>query len=579
MFSLIDLFPGFLAYLLFITALLIVGPVLPWQMPLMRGLGAAALIFFNIRYELWRLLETLPPPGLTPAFMWAILVFVAELIANVQVSYYVILFIRLSDRVAEADLLQAELSSAPVLPTVDVFVPTVSEDWSILERSLYAAQHLRWPNLKIWVLDDGRRPWLAEKCRALGLGYLSRESSKGYKAGNLNFGLAHTSGELILCADADFEVFPQYLERTVGFMADPKICMVQTPGNLTNPDPVQWNLLGENAWPEEQRVFTDIVQPARDVWDNAFCYGGSFLVRRSALEEIGGVPEESITEDLYSSYLLRAKGYTVRYLNETLSRGLAAESLASFIRQRCRWALGTLQCIYLRGGPFRGKGLSLVDRIFFLDPIVFYLSYFWPFLILTAPAVYWWTGIPPFNAEVGHLVTMIVPRMAMSMIVMYWLTGRRVVPIVSELGRVVGIFYFIPAVMRGLLHPFGHKFRVTLKGEVRDKYVVQWQAMRTLLALAVITVAGMVVNLLPWGFRWLVWDANTPQVIAFSVFDFWLIFFALLICIERPADATTRFIEATRTGSVRRSFAALFRRIAGMREAAPPQRETDEAGR
>jgi hypothetical protein len=147
---------------------------------------------------------------------------------------------------------------------------------------------------------------------------------------------------------------------------------VQTPGNLTNPDPIQYNLLGEAAWPEEQRVFTDIVQPARDVWDNAFCYGGTFLVRRSALDEIGGIPEDSITEDLYSSYLLKAKGYKVRYVNEMLSEGLAAESLGSFIRQRCRWALGTLQCLYLDGGPLRARGLSFMDRMFFLDPVFFY---------------------------------------------------------------------------------------------------------------------------------------------------------------------------------------------------------------
>ena len=563
MFNLIDLFPGFLGYAILIGAVLIIAPILPWKMPIVRAVAALILIFFNIRYELWRLLETLPPVGFSPAFLWAIVVFLAELIANIQLSFYVLLFIRLSDRTPEADTYQAELLAQTTMPSVDVFIPTVNEGWDILERSIYAAQHLRWPNHKVYVLDDGSRTWLADRCKTLGVGYISRESRKGYKAGNINNGLAQTDGDFILSIDADFVVYPEYLERTVGFMRDAKICMVQTPGNLTNADPVQYNLMGEGAWPEEQRVFTDIVQPARDVWDNSFCYGGTFLVRRAALDEIGGIPEESITEDLYSSYLLRARGYTTRYLNETLSEGLAAESLASFIRQRCRWALGTLQCIYLRGGPFRAKGLTLLDRLFFLDPILFYLSYFWPFLILTAPGIYWWTGIPPFNAEVGHLITMIVPRMAMSMIVMYWLSGRRVVPIVSELGRVVGIFYFIPAIVRGLLDPFGHKFRVTLKGETREKYVVQWEAMRGFLTLIGLTILGMLINLTPWGVRWLVWDTNTPQVIAFSIFDFWLIFLAMLICVERPSDASTRFERAATTGSVRRSFAALFRRILG----------------
>jgi cellulose synthase (UDP-forming) len=343
-------------------------------------------------------------------------------------------------------------------------------------------------------------------------------------------------------------------------MRDPAIGLVQTPGNLTNPDPVQFNLFGEQAWPEEQRVFTDIVQPARDVWDNAFCYGGTFLARRAALEDIGGIPEESITEDLYSSYLLRANGYTVRYLNEALSEGLAAESLASFIKQRTRWALGTMQCLYLRGGPLRGKGLSLLDRLFFLDPIIFYLSFFWPFCILIAPAVYWWTGIPPFNAAVGHLVTMLLPRMAVSMLVMYWLTDRRVVPIVSELGRIVSIFFIIPAILRGLFDPFGHGFDVTLKGEVRAQYSVQWSVMRGFIVIAAVTVSGMAFGLSSHGFRWLVWDANMPQVVAFTIFDLWLLFFAALICIERPSGKDARLVRATTQGHFGSAIAALMRR-------------------
>jgi cellulose synthase (UDP-forming) len=559
----LDLFPGLLGFTLFIAALLLIAPLLPWKMPAVRGAAALLGVFFNLRYLLWRIFETLGPVGLTPGFLWHAAVLAAETIAVVQISLHTVLFIRLADRKAEADQYEAEQNAEPVQPSVDVFLPTVNEGWDILERPILAAKELRWPSFKVWILDDGDRPWLAAKCQEMEVGYIRRDDRKGFKAGNINNGLARTAGDLILSLDADFVVYPNFLERTVGFMRDPKIALVQTPGNLTNPDPIQYNLLGEAAWPEEQRVFTDIVQPARDVWDNAFCYGGSFLVRRTALDEIGGIPEESITEDLYSSYLFRAKGYNVRYLNEMLSEGLAAESLGSFIRQRCRWALGTMQCIYLPGGPFRARGLTLLDRLFFLDPVFFYLSYFWPFLILTAPAIYWWTGIPPFNAEVGHIITMVMPRMAVNMIALYWLTGRRVVPIVSELGRVVGIFYFIPAVLRGLLDPFGHSFRVTLKGETRDQYQVQWPAMRGFVILLAVTVSGMLLNLTPYGVRWLIWDTNTPQVVAFTIFDFWLIFLAMLVCVERPSDESTRLYRAATQGHFGRAMWALTRRILG----------------
>jgi cellulose synthase (UDP-forming) len=554
------LFPGLFSFVLFFAALLVIAPALPWRMPIVRALAAAAVIYFNAKYLAWRAFDTFPSAALTPEYLWSMTVFIAEAIAVVQVSLHTLLFVRLSDRRPETDDLEVELRNKKWCPSVDIFIPTVNEPLEILERSIKAALEIDWPNHAVWVLDDGQRPWLQEYCDVVGARYITRTTNKGFKAGNINNALKVATGEFVLCVDADFIAYPQILYRTVPWMQKKDIGLVQTPGNLTNPDPIQYNLLGESAWPEEQRVFTDIVQPARDVWDNAFCYGGTFLVRRSALDEIGGMPEGSITEDLYSSYLLRAKGYVVRYLNESLSEGLAAESLASFIKQRMRWALGTLQCLYLKGGPIRGRGLTLIDRIFYFDSVVFYLSYFWPFVILIAPAVYWWTGIPPFNAAVGHLITMLLPRMFVSMIVMYWLTGRRVVPIVSELGRIVGIFHYIPSILRGIFNPFGHSFTVTLKGQNRSTYTILWGACRGFLLLGGITLAGMMLSLTRHGFRWLLWDANMPQVLAFSIFDLWLMFFAVLICIERPSGPETRLIRAATEGKFSSAVSALIRR-------------------
>jgi len=352
------------------------------------------------------------------------------------------------------------------------------------------------------------------------------------------------------------------LWRTVGFMQDPRVAIVQVPGNMTNPDPVQYNLLGEKAWPEEQRVFTDIVQPARDAWDNAFCYGGTFLLRCSAAAEIGGIPEDSITEDLYSSYAFKARGYIIRYLHETLNEGLASESVAQFIVQRVRWGLGTMQTIYLKGGPFRIRGLSIIDRLFYMTPALFYLGFFWSFLVLIAPAVYWWTGIAPFNAGVGHMVRMLLPRMVVTMILLYWITERRVVPIVSDVGRVVGIFFFIPALLRGLIHPFGFPYEVTLKGESRMQYMVQWKVLRGILALGIITVAGMLYNFGSVGFWNLMWDSNMPMIMSLTVYVLWMLYLSALVCVERPNPRGGLFMEhAAVEGSFLRSLRAVAKRV------------------
>ena len=97
--------------------------------------------------------------------------------------------------------------------------------------------------------------------------------------------------------------------RTVGFFEDPKIGIVQTPHHFINTDIYEMNLgLGEHS-PNEQRLFFDIVQASRDAWDCGFCCGSASVQRRSAIMEIGGVPTESVTEDILSTLILLRNGY------------------------------------------------------------------------------------------------------------------------------------------------------------------------------------------------------------------------------------------------------------------------------
>ena len=558
-----DLFPGLPGHLLIVIGLLLLLPVLPRRVTGIRLLAASMLLYFNVRYVMWRFNETLPAPAFNGAFIWAAIFFAAEMVAIIELTWHALLCTRLSDRSSEADANERKLRARAQMPSVDVYIPTVNENRELLERSINAARNLDYPNFKVYVLDDGNRLWLRHYCDELAdVIYMARSTRRGYKAGNLNFGLAHTSGDFILAIDADFKVYPNLLWRTVAMMDDPKVGIVQVPGNMTNPDPIQYNLLGEAAWPEEQRVFTDIVQPARDSWNNAFCYGGTFLLRRTAADDIGGIPEDSITEDLYSSYALKSKGYVIRYLHEILNEGLASESVAQFIVQRVRWGLGTMQCIYLKGGPFRIRGLTLIDRLFYLGPVVFYLGFFWSFFVLIAPAIYWWTGIPPFNAGVGHMMRMLFPRMIVTMMMLYWMTDRRVVPIVSDVGRVVGIFYFIPALIRGLFHPFGYPYEVTLKGERRMEYIVQWKVLRGILGLFILTLAGMALNIFTNGFWNLLWDTNMPMIMSLTVYVLWMLYLSALVCVERPSPTGGLGMKhAAVEGSFLRAMGALVKRV------------------
>ena len=92
--------------------------------------------------------------------------------------------------------------------------------------------------------------------------------------------------------------------------------------------------------------------PSRDAWNAAFCCGSNSVMRRAALDAIGGaLPTQSITEDMLLSMALLRKDFVTRYLCERLAFGLAPETVDAFFVQRQRWARGAVQILYLAGGP------------------------------------------------------------------------------------------------------------------------------------------------------------------------------------------------------------------------------------
>jgi cellulose synthase (UDP-forming) len=268
-------------------------------------------------------------------------------------------------------------------------------------------------------------------CARYSVRYLRRATSEGAKAGNLNFGLAHSEGDVILVLDADFQATTNILWRMVGLLED-SVALVQTPQHYYSTDPIQHNLGGGRAWTEEQRHFFDVVLPARDAWGSAVCVGTGFVVLRDALGP-EGFPTGCLSEDVYLGQVLRSRGYKLRYLNEVLAYGAAADSLPEYIRQRIRWCQGSIQFLWLPYGAFRAPGLSLLERLFYLEMPLYWVSQFlFLALMMFAPLAYFWAGVPVFSAPLDDAVSYVVPRIFVVAAVTYWISGGRIMPIRSS---------------------------------------------------------------------------------------------------------------------------------------------------
>jgi cellulose synthase (UDP-forming) len=474
-----------------------VAPHLPkektWARTLVIGIG----FVLTIRYLWWRFFETVLPArliGLEGA--WFIFIFVSELFGFFNQFLCHVVLTRVADRSGEADRYEAELRATPAdkLPGVDVFVCTYNEGLDVVERTIVAALALDYPRFTVWVLDDGNRDWLRDFCAEKGAKYVRRKEHTHAKAGNINHALKITHSDLFAVLDADFVPFRNFLYRTVGFFRDPKVGMVQTPHHFFNPDPIQLNLGLSHTWPNDQRFFFDVILPSRDAWDCAWCCGSCSVQRRDIIESVGGVPTDSITEDLLSTIVLLRKGYVTRYLNERLTMGLSAENLDGYFKQRERWCRGNLQTMFLRSGPLSRGGLSILKRFLFL-PLDWVINPFARLLAIIIPIVYLWTGTSPFLIpSIEELLCYQLPLLFAIFGAIRWIAPDSYMPFLSTASSLFNSFRIAPTGLATFLKPFGTPFRVTPKGSSITFGFGDRMILGMALALIVLTVGGIVKN-------------------------------------------------------------------------------------
>jgi len=272
---------------------------LPWAVLLLTLLG--------VRYLSWRLSASLNLA--TPlSVSLSLLTLLAELV--LLAGFFLQLwFTLLPERPVPAP------GPIPVpAPAVDVLVPSCGEPAELVERCLRGCLAMDYPSLTVWLLDDGNRPELAHPCERLGCRYVARQDHLHAKAGNLNHGLRQGQGELVAVFDADVVPLRTFLKRTVGLFNDPSVGFVQTPQSYMNADPVMRNLRLERWLLPDEESFYRWIQPTRQNLNAVVCAGTSFVMRREALERVGGFETATPSEDLATGIRITAAGYRNSFL-------------------------------------------------------------------------------------------------------------------------------------------------------------------------------------------------------------------------------------------------------------------------
>jgi cellulose synthase (UDP-forming) len=258
--------------------------------------------------------------------------------------------------------------------------------------------------------------------------YIAREKVAGRphhaKAGNINHALfsGGTTGNFVLTLDADHIPKPQFLKRVLpyfysynqwtGKYESSRVGFVQTPQDF-------YNVPKGDPFGHRAHLFYGPIQQGKDGLNAAFYTGTNAVLRREALvsvglryfsealsenasridefDLIGGLSSISITEDMNTAMRLHSQGWQSVYHNELLAEGLAPDDLGSTLKQRLRWAQGTIQ-VLVQENPLTKAGLSFWQRLQYFQTMYSYFSGFATVIFISCPIVFFFSGIIPVNS-------------------------------------------------------------------------------------------------------------------------------------------------------------------------------------
>lgn len=294
-------------------------------------------------------------------------------------------------------------------PPVDIFITVAGEPVEIVEETVRAALSIRYPSFKVYVLNDGyvakKDNWkdIESMAARRGASCITRKVAGGAKAGNINNALSLTTSPLVVVFDADHVPHEDFLEKTVGYFADPKMGFVQSPQFYKNHSE---NQVTQGSW-EQQALFFGPICRGKNRLNSVTMCGTNMVIRRSALAEAGNV-SYSIAEDFLTGMKIHMGGWKSCYVPEVLAEGLAPEDFLSYYKQQFRWARGALD-VFLGSGFIWSKRLTWAQKIQYLSSVSYFVSGLVVLMNALIPVIFFFTGLVPLQISTMSIAALFLP--------------------------------------------------------------------------------------------------------------------------------------------------------------------------
>ncbi len=250
-------------------------------------------------------------------------------------------------------------------PFVSIMIPAHNEE-SVIANTVENILQIDYPAFEIIVIGDRSSDdtaavinELASKYKNLKALIRDKDAFPG-KSAVLNDALKIADGEAILVFDADATVEPDFLNKLVPNLEPADVGAVQARKIIRNKD-VNFLTRCQN----NEYTLDTYLQVGRDAVKGAVeLRGNGELIKRQALEDIGGWNNYTITDDLDMSTRLHIKGWDVRFCPEACVYEEGIIYVFPLFRQRRRWLEGTIRrYLEYSGEAIKSKKMSLRARL------------------------------------------------------------------------------------------------------------------------------------------------------------------------------------------------------------------------
>ncbi|RTL58421.1 MAG: glycosyltransferase [Sphingobacteriales bacterium] len=297
------------------------------------------------------------------------------------------------------------------LPLVSIIVPAYNEEVNIV-RTIESLLNQDYPNFDIIVVDDGSRDSTYEKVSSSFKDYPKVKiftKPNGGKATALNYGVNLSTGDFVVCIDADTQLKQDAVTELMKLFSSPagegrEGVVGAVAGNVKVGNEI--NLL--TKWQSIEYITAQNFD--RRAFDLLNCItvvpGAIGAFRKQAIADAGYFTMDTLAEDCDLTMRMLRHGYVIRNCTSAISFTEAPESVSMFLKQRFRWSFGVMQCFWKHrdttfNPKYKNYGMIAMPNILIFQMILPFLAPLADLILLSSIVI---AALGIIQASVGHIL-------------------------------------------------------------------------------------------------------------------------------------------------------------------------------